>query len=260
MRWTTLMLAAAMAANVLCAQDAPAPAPPNAPLETAVIPVKTLTGDSFNRLVRLLGVFNAHLTGDDKLRTIVVYAPKEQIAQIRQVVDQLDRPGSEAAIGRNIQMTLSFLLCSNKPVAQQSPLPADLEPVAKQLRAATQYKDIELWDVLPMREQEGKQTQDNLRLTAPAGMSLPANQAAMAMINVTPESVTRKDSGRSVRISNLRINFRIPMGSPGNFSLVEEALDTAGDFVEGQKTVLGKVSGMEEGTAIFVVIDVKVLD
>lgn len=260
MRWTTWMIAAAMTAGLVTAQDAPqAPAPPAQQMETAVIPVKTLTGDSFNRLVRLLGVFRgANLNGDDKLRAIVVYAPKEQIAQIRQVIDQLDRPGSEAAIGRNIEMTLSFLLCSSKPPAQPKPLPADLEPVAKQLRAATQYQNIELWDVLPLREQEGKQTNDSLRLPVPAGLALPPNQAPVANIVIMPESVNRTGSMRSVRISTLRMSFRIPVGS-GN-SYIEEALDTAGDFQEGQKTVLGKVSGMEEGTAIFVVISVKVLD
>jgi hypothetical protein len=247
-----------MAATVLCAQDSPAP---TGPMETAVIPVKTLNGDSFNRLVRLLGVFKgANLSGDDKLRTIVVYAPKDVIGQIRQVVDQLDRPGSEAAIGRNIDMTLTFLICSNKTPAQPAPLPPDLEPVAKQLRAATQYKDIQLWDVVPMRQQEGKQTRDDLRLSMPSASGLPPNAWPTANITVLPESVTRKDSGRSVRISQLQINFRIPVGTVGNFSYIDERLDTSGDFLEGQKTVLGKVSGVEEGTAIFVVISVKVLD
>lgn len=262
MRWTTWMIAAAMTAGLATAQDAPPPPGATGPqMETAVIPVKTLTGDSFNRLVRLLGVFKgANLSGDDKLRTVVVYAPKDQIAQIRQVIDQLDRPGSEAAIGRNIEMTLSFLLCSSKPPAQPKPLPADLEPVAKQLRAATQYQNIELWDVLPLREQEGKQTNDTLRLPVPAGLVLPPNQAPVANIAIMPESVTRTGSVRSVRITMLRMGFRIPVGSGNNFSYIEEALDTAGDFPEGQKTVLGKVSGMEEGTAIFVVISVKVLD
>lgn len=41
---------------------------------------------------------------------------------------------------------------------------------------------------------------------------------------------------------------------------MESNLSTAGDFMEGQKTVLGKVSGVDEDTAIFVVIALKVLD
>jgi hypothetical protein len=41
---------------------------------------------------------------------------------------------------------------------------------------------------------------------------------------------------------------------------VDFGLTTSGDFMEGQKTVIGKVSGMDEDAAIFVVIALKVLD
>src|SRR6185295_14800488 len=87
------------------------------PREAVIIPVKTLTGDSFDRLVNLLGVFNAQLRADKNLRTIIVYAPKDVVEQMRKVVAELDRPGSEAAIGRNIDMTMTFLRCSVKAAA-----------------------------------------------------------------------------------------------------------------------------------------------
>ena len=93
------------AAGLVCAQDKPPEAsakPEN--FEAAIIPVKTLTGDSFDRLSKLLGVFNVRYVADEKLRTIVVYAPKDVVVQMRKVVEQLDRPGSEAAIGRNISI------------------------------------------------------------------------------------------------------------------------------------------------------------
>ena len=77
--------------------------------EAVIIPVKTLTGDSFDRLVRLLSVFHADYSADKNLRTIIVYAPKDVVEQMRKVVNELDRPGSEAAIGRNIDMTMTFL-------------------------------------------------------------------------------------------------------------------------------------------------------
>src|SRR5215813_11825605 len=100
-------------------------------LDAVIIPVKTLSGDSFNRLAKLLGVFGARFVADDKLRTIVVYAPPDVITKMRRVVEQLDQPGSEAAVGRNIEMTLSFLRCSTTGQPETSPLPADLEPAAK---------------------------------------------------------------------------------------------------------------------------------
>lgn len=258
------------AAGVLAAQDKPpaaaeATAPAQQNSEAAIILVKTLTGDSFDRLSKMLAVFNVRYVADEKLHTILVYAPKDVIAQMRKVVEQLDQPGSEAAIGRNIDMTLAFLRCSTKVPAQPSALPADLEPVARQLRAATQCKNVELWDTLPLRLQEGKDTTESLRLPniRPDDFKgIPP--VAVGQLNIHPEAVTRKDRGRYVRFSSVKINFRIPYatGTPPavQYSYVDVGLTTSGDFMEGQKTVLGKVSGVDDETSIFVVISLNVLD
>jgi hypothetical protein len=244
-------------AGLLQAQDKPAEVKQE-PFEAVIIPVKTLTGDSFDRLIKLLGVFNARYTSDKNLRTIIVYAPKDVVEQMRKVVAELDRPGSEAAIGRNIDMTMTFLKCSVKPASGASRLPAELEPVAKQLRTATQYKDIEVWDVVPLRLQEGKVTEQSLRLPGP---TLPGGGFPTANIRIHPESVTHKDQGRYVRFEQMKIGFRIPVPISANqIQYTDFGLSTSGDFMEGQKTVLGKVSGMEDDTAIFVVIALKVLD
>ena len=254
-------------AGLLQAQDKPAELVKPEPREAVIIPVKTLTGDSFDRLVRLLGVFGAQMSADKNLRTIIVYAPKDVVEQMRKVVNELDRPGSEAAIGRNIDMTMTFLKCSVKPASGASALPADLEAVARQLRAATQYKNIELLDVVPLHLQEGKETLQSLRL--PGFSNGTTSAIAIAQIRVHPESVGRKDQGRYVRFASMQISFKMPVASgtfladgkpQTQFQYQDFGLTTSGDFMEGQKTVLGKVSGMEEDTAIFAVIALKVLD
>jgi type II/III secretion system protein len=258
--------------GLVCAQDKPPEAAPKTEnYEAAIIPIKVLTGDSFDRLAKLIGVFNVRYVADDKLRTIVVYAPKDVVAQVRKVVEQLDQPGSEAAIGRNIDMTLSFLRCSTKAPTQPSALPADLESVAKQLRSVTQYKDIELWDTVPLRAQEGKDTEESIRLPSVLPSDFKGAQS-IGQIKVHPESVVRKDQGRSVRFSTLRFNFRIPYvtgsfpagtaaaSTSYQYSYLDVGLTTSGDLVEGQKTVLGKVSGIDDDSSIFVVISLKVLD
>jgi hypothetical protein len=277
MRLPKMLATVVLTAIVLIAQEK-APEPKEAakevkeePREAVIIPVKTLSGDSFNRLARMLDVFHVRYVADDKLRTILVYASPEIVKQMRRVVAELDQPGSEAAIGHNIEMTMAFLRCGTKAQPDSGPLPPDLEAVARQLRTATQYKHIELWDIVPIRMQEGKETRQNLRLPG----SIPGNAPAFATadIRILPEAVTRKDSGRFVRFQYLNIGFRIPystapknMGEGSNplvstqFNYVDVSLNTAGDFKEGQKTVVGKLSGMEEETATFVVIALKVLD
>lgn len=234
--------------------------------EAAIISVKTLSGDSFNRLAKLLGAFGAKYTYDDKLRTIVVYAPKDVVAEMRRVVAELDRPGSEAAIGRNIEMTLSFLKCSTKAAAAPASLPPDLEPVARQLRAATPYTDIRLWDVVPLHVQEGKITEQSLRL--PGSIPDLPGAIATAQIKILPEAVIERESGRYVRFADLRFGFRIPytvgpaVGAQSfrQFQFADVGLNTAGDLKEGQKTVLGKISGIDEESSVFVVVSLRVLE
>lgn len=270
MRLNTVLPVVVLAASGLFAQEkAPESKPLRGNEQAAIISVKTLSGDSFNRLAGMLAVFNARYRADDKLRTIVVYASPEVIAEMRKVVEELDRPGSEAAIGRNIEMTLTFLRCSTKAQAGNGNLPPDLEAAAKQLRAATQYKSIEVWDVIPLRLQEGKLTEQNLRLPG----SIPDVPSALTtgQLRIEPEAITRKDSGRYVRFNRLNIYFRVPylvggknaQGNPlvsTQFQFMEVSLNTAGDFKEGQKTILGKLSGAEDETATFVVISLKILD
>jgi hypothetical protein len=258
MRLHTTVFTAVLTAATLFAQEKPGEVKLHGNEQAAIIPVRTLTGESFNRLSNMLSVFNVRYQSDYKLRTILVYASPEVIAQIKKVVEELDRPGSEAAIGRNIEMTLTFLRCSTKPPSGPSTLPSDMESVAKQLRAATQYKTVEIWDAIPLRLQEGKTTEQSVRL--PGSRPDAPGTATTGLIRITPEAVSTKDSGRFVRFEKLVIDLR--MGNPTNglVQFTPVSLNTAGDFKEGQKTVLGKLSGAEDETATFVVVALKVLD
>ncbi len=196
MRLRTVLLMGLLTATGLVAQEKAAEAKPEAkvtPEEAVIIPVKTLSGDSFNRLAKMLSVFQVKYVADDKLRTILVYASPEVIAQMKRVVEELDRPGSEAAIGHNIEMTMTFLRCSTKAQGDSGALPADMEAVARQLRAATPYKSIEVWDIVPLRMQEGKETYQQLRLPS-SDPDLP--QVTTAELVIRPEAVIRKESSR----------------------------------------------------------------
>ncbi len=251
-----IIFAAAVFAVGLSAQEKP-----DVP-EAVVIPVKTLSGDSFGRLASLLGVFGAKFRADDRLRTIVIYAPGDVVAQMRKVIEQLDRPGSEAAIGHNIEMTLAYLRCSTTAQPDAPPLPPDLEAAARQLRAVTQYKNIQLWDIVPVHVQEGRDTDQSFRL--PFVLPDLPNISATAQVRIVPEAVITRDGARYVRFRQIKIGFKIPqnMASTPNLSLnyIDVGLSTAGDFKEGQKTVLGKISGIDNESAIFVVISLKILD
>ena len=262
MRMISVIPIALTVVSLAWGQDTPPaivlPQPPE--MVSAVIPVKTLSGDSFGRLVKLLSAFKANFSADDRLRTIVVFAPKDVVEQMKKVVQELDRPGSEAAMGRNIDLTLSFLRCSTKTPADAGPaLSVELESVAKQLRANTQYKYVELWDVLPLRIQEGKPTGQTARLP---GKGIWSGQGAspMTTVFVRPDSVVGEVGRRSVRFDAFKVEFRIPYTTqPGSHNFMDVLINTSGDFKEGQRAVLGKV-GLDDDSAVFVVVALKVLD
>ena len=243
MKIATLLIAA----TLLHAADGP---------QATIIPVKHLTGDAFDRLIRLLSVFNpVKYQGDETLRTIIVYGSPEVTAEMRRVVEALDRPDSRAAIGRNISMTLTFLKCD--PGEGSKPVPTGMESVAKQLRAANLCRNVEVWDAVPLRLQEGKQSESNSRLSGGGG-------GANVQMKVRADSIVVKDSGRYGRFGIFNVGFRVPYAvGPENarqYQFMDVGINTAGDFKEGQKSVLGKVTGPEGAGAIFVVVELQVLD
>ena len=266
MKKLAIMLAPVLMLGLLRGQDTPAPAGAQSErLETAIIHVKSLDENSFDRLFRLLKVFDAKMSADNQLRTIVVYGRPNEVAQIRHAIEELDRPGSEATFGRNVEMTLTFLRCSAKAPAMPAALPADLESVAKQLRSATQYKDIALWEVLPLHLQEGKITKETLRLPRVGDSpDLHSPEPPTASISIRPDAVYRKDQTRYVRFDALNVNIKVPYytgnSNNGQWNFSNVNLETTGDFAEGQKTVLGKLSGLDDESAIFIVFSLKVLD
>ena len=131
-------------------------------------------------------------------------APKDVVEQMRRVVEQLDRPGSVAALGQNIEMTLTLLRCSPTASATAAALPADIEQVAQQLRTATPCKNAEIWDALPIRLQEGKTSSSELQLPGPA---LVPGKHVELHVRMNPESVYRKNQSRYVRFSLVSLNF-----------------------------------------------------
>jgi hypothetical protein len=264
MRLAILIMTLMPAVNALPGQEKTAEARQE-DREAAVFHVKHLSGDAFNRLPKLLMAFGAQFQSDDQLRTIVAYAPKHVLNEMRRVIEELDRPDSPILLGRNIQMTVAFLLCSQQPQPATGPLPGELEPVAKQLRAGGLCKELRLWDLLPLHLQEGKVT----RLTLDLPSLRPGYPGALvrAHVMLQPEFVAQRDSGRYLRVRTLdfTVNFPDPRSVVGEEKrpaayLGPLTLSTSGEFKEGQKAVLGKLTTLDDLTGVFAVIWFRVLD
>lgn len=223
--------------------------------EAEIIHVKTLSGDAFNRLSSLLRPFQVQFQADEKLRTIVVYGPKDTVAQMKKVVEQLDRPGSLAAVGKNIELNLSFLWCSPPADSKAMDVPKDLASVARQLETTMGCKDVKFIDTIPIRMREGDETRTN-------NYVLPyiSQRPTLAATRFNPESILQTGTARFIRFRKAAIFLQVPYElSANSFHTRSVEIETSGDFKEGQKTVLGKLSG-DSDTNLFVVVDLKILD
>jgi hypothetical protein len=229
------------------------PLVPSGSNEAVIIPVKNLVGDSFQRLLNLLSVFNARYKGDADLGTIVVYAPHDVVTQMKRVIEELDKPGSVANLGHNIEMTLTFLRCSPSGASGSEALPTEMQSVVKQLRATVPCALAQVWDTVPMRLQEGKEASGNLQLPQPN----PNMKKASVVIRMRPDAVFRREQARYVRFSRVDLTFR---STEADGRISDFSVNTAGDFMESQRTVLGKVSGLNGEDSIYSVIALKVLD
>ncbi len=78
------------------------------------------------------------------------------------------------------------------------------------------------------------------------------------------ETVKAKADGRYVKFDEVRVNLRIPYLTAKEpttqWQYHDFGIYTAGEFKEGQKSVVGKMAGSEEDASIFTVIELKVLD
>ncbi len=256
------LILSVLIAFTLLGQDKKAEEKPPTPInmdrtgyEAEIIHVKSLSGDAFTRLSNLLQPFQVEFQADEKLRTIVVYGPKDTVAQMKKVVEQLDRPGSLAAVGKNIEMNLSFLLCSPPSDSKALDIPKELASVARQLENTMGCKDVKFIDTIPIRMKEGDESRTNNN-ALPLLMEKGSPSAATRFF---PEAIIQTGTSRYVRFQRAMISLHLPFDqTPSSIHFRNVDLETSGDFKEGQKTVIGKLSGKD--TSIFAVIDLKILD
>jgi len=156
-------------------------------------------------------------------------------------------------LGHNIEMTLTFLRCSPSAASGSEALPSDMQSVVKQLRASVSCPSAQVWDTVPMRIQEGKDASGNLQLP----LTDQNGKRTSVAIRIRPDAVFRREQSRYVRFSRVDLTFKIT--DSRNF-VTDFSVNTAGDLMEGQKTVLGKVSGPTDNESIYSVVTLKVLD
>jgi hypothetical protein len=153
-------------------------------------------------------------------------------------------------------------------------LPAELDPVAKQLKAVFGYNDLRLLDSALIRTREGipAEAAGNAGITNP---QVP-NASSTYQLRIAKSFVTPSDRGALIKLDGFRFSIRVPypttvfqttQGSgvtpppiPTQFQYSDVGFNTELDIREGQKVVVGKAKVDNTGSAFILVLTAKALD
>jgi hypothetical protein len=138
-------------------------------------------------------------------------------------------------------------------------LPADLQPVVKQLRSTfPNYEGYRLLETLVLRTREGGEAEVNGM--APGGKD--ALPPAIYNLRFRSARITSDEKGRVVWLSGMRLGVRVPIptGPNNQFNYQDTGIMADVDVREGQKVVVGKANLQGPDKALFLVLAAKVID
>ncbi|MBI1792300.1 MAG: hypothetical protein HYR60_32665 [Acidobacteria bacterium] len=203
----------------------------------------------------LFKVFRAQIEANVQLKTLTVNAPVGVLGPIEEAVKKLDVPPPPA---QNVELTLFIVAASDQPPS--GALPADLEPVTKQLRATFGHKGFRLVDTQVIRTRPGE-TAESSSIVEPSAPR-PDNQKIISQYKCRVSAITSDEKGRSIRLDNIRFGLKVPVTiGVGSVQYIDVGLSTDIDVREGQKVVVGKASSIEGGDkASFLVVSAKIVE
>lgn len=188
---------------------------------------------------------------NEHFKTISVYGTTENVAAAEELIKRFDTPKPTARVSnRSVELTLYILVAAPKGTAGEA-VPADLEPVVKQLKSTFGYNDFRLLDSAFIRAQEGSlvYTEGN---TAAPNPELPAALGSYELRINRAIRVTPDERGSRIRLDAFSFRLKVA-GTFVNFN-------TDVDVREGQKVVIGKARGDASAGAYILVLSARVVD
>jgi hypothetical protein len=227
--------------------DEPAPA---ATTESQHWPVKLFQVKYANvyQLANLFRAFGATVQPEGDLKVISVRAPKEVLAAIEESLQRLDVPQVPA---KNVQLEAYLLTASGQGSSVN--IPADLEPVIKQLKSVFNYQGFRLLGTLYLLGRAG--TPGSVSgLLPPVSDS---TQPTSCTFRVHSAAITSEGKEPTIRINDLllQLDFR-DKGSMPRSAIITTSIDVH----EGQKVVVGKANIDNADSALILILTAKVIE
>lgn len=243
--------------GALPAQVTPGEKPAGPPPVLRVFQIKNA---DVNRLAAIIDVFGARVRPDPGLRVISVSGTPEQVKAIEDAIQRYDVPPPSQ---KNVELTFHLLQATPGAAPAADKLPAELEPVVKQLRATFAYQGYRVGDTILLRVRDGDRADASSTAAFSGQTAGTPNSTVQLRANRVTIGVT--DKVAVIRIDNLNVGLRVPFCTTRGgaectgWQYSDVGISTSVDIREGQKVVIGKTASGSD-SAIIAVVTAKVVD
>jgi hypothetical protein len=188
---------------------------------------------------------------------LILSGPKDSVTNFEEIIKQLD---VVPITKKNIETAVYMVVASGQASASAT-MPAELDPVIKQLKGIFNYKSFRLLDSFVLRSRDTEKGETN-GFVPPLDTSVPASAKISYQFRYTRVSLDGTEANRVIRYDNLKLGIKVPLSNGGGgYNYYDAGISTDVDVPEGKKVVVGKTSAVEgvDG-ALILVISAKVVD
>lgn len=214
-----------------------------------IIEFKYLEGDQAERAIRLVReVSDAKIASDSVLRKIIIKGRADRVAAAEKLLRSLDTADA-AAPNKRLDVTIRVLGAFHDAGAKRGDeIPADLEPVVKELRGTFAYKAYTLLDTVTLSGIAGSKVESGGNLISP-------DTSVMSYSTRFLRSGFDRES-KAVTLNGFF--FLIRSRNPATNQIQENAITSDVLVRPGQKLVLGGIKAGDANIACLLVISAKV--
>jgi hypothetical protein len=219
--------------------------------------LKYLQGDRANRAINFVsGIMagRASIHWDPVLRQVVIIGNADHVAHAEELLRKFDVPEVRKPV-KTFEFTIYLLGAYPDPaLTRGGPIPADLDSVVKEMRAAFAYKSFALLDAIPVnaRSTSGVTEYEGILPSAAVRSAL----KYFYKIVIGPPQLL--EDGKTVMTPGFRFTVDIPNHASGA-KAGETGIQSDLTVREGQRVVLGKIRLDDGDSAVFLVVTVKIV-
>jgi hypothetical protein len=219
--------------------------------------LKYLQSDRANRAIQFVsGIMAGRATihWDPVLRLVVIVGNADHVAHAEELLRKFDVPEVRKP-AKTFEFTIYLVgAFVDSDSARGGPIPADLDSVVKEMRAAFAYKSFGLLDAMPVsaRSTSGTTEYEGILPSAAVRSAL----KYFYKIVIAPPQLL--EDGKTVMTPGFRFTVDIPNQASGA-KAGETGIQSDLTVREGQRVVLGKIRLDDGDSAVFLVVTVKIV-